>query len=250
VENKIIWLTGASSGIGAAVLELLLIQKAKVIASSRNLESLHEFQTKYPGQLELIQLDAAEPVSVQKCIEQISSKYGYIDIVILNAGNCYYFDPKNFSMDIIHKNFTVNFFGLANCIAASLPLLRKAKNAQIIGMSSSVSYLGLPSAEGYGAAKAASRYLLEALQAHLYAENISVSIICPGFVKTPLTDKNQFPMPFIISAQRAAQYIVTGIKKRKPEIAFPLSLIILFKFIAFLPHRLRIFILAKTAIPK
>jgi short-subunit dehydrogenase len=246
LENKIIWLTGASSGIGKAILEQLLFAKAKVIASSRNLDSLHELQLLYPNNLELIPVDVTKLPSVLSCTAEIQANHGLIDIAILNAGNCYYIDIRHFSAATIEKNFAVNFFGICNCIEAALPLLKNSKQAQLIGMSSSSAYIGLPMAEGYGSSKSAARYLLQSLQAHLRSENIAVSIICPGFVKTPLTDQNQFPMPFIIDATKAAKYIVAGIRKSKSEISFPRRLIWLLKLLNILPDNLRIFILSKT----
>lgn len=245
LNNKVIWITGASSGIGNAVLHRLLESGAIVIASSRKIDALQSLTTKYPQRLILISVDATDRESIYNCIDQISNRFNHIDIVILNAGNCVYFNAENFNVEILHKNFSLNYFGLALCIEASLKLLKKSVSPQIIGMTSAVAYLGLPTAEGYGAAKAAARYLLQCLQSSFKKDNISVSIICPGFVKTPLTDLNSFKMPFIISADKAANYIIRGIVNRQPEIAFPFRLVILFKLLNMLPSRLRIYLLSK-----
>lgn len=245
LAGKIIWLTGASSGIGKALLELLLVHKATVIATSRHLDGLEELKEKFRDQLELISADIVNLSSVNTCIEQIKKKYHYVDIAFLNAGNCYYLNAKNFDVNIIVKNFEVNFFGMANCIQGVLPLLRRAQSGQLVGMASSVAYVGLPTAEGYGASKSAVRYLLHALQAHLHEEKISVSVVCPGFIKTPLTDKNEFRMPFLVPVEEAAKYILSGIIRKKTEIAFPKKLIWIFKILAFLPDNLRISILAR-----
>lgn len=246
MNNKIVWLTGASSGIGNAILVKLLEEGAKVIASSRTALNISNLQSQFPASLQFIPIDVTELNSVQNCAKQIESEYGYIDIAILNAGNCIYMGINNFNVDIIKQNFEVNFFGLANCIQVSLPLLRKSKSPQLVGMSSASAYLPLPRAEGYGASKAAARYLLLALQAHLLRENIAVSVICPGFVKTPLTERNDFPMPFLVSSEYAAATIVRGIANKKAEIVFPKRLIWVLKLISLLPEKLRISLVART----
>jgi len=246
LSNKIIWITGASSGIGRELVVQLLQTNATVIASSRNLDSLQELKQLHANQLELLAVDVTNVGSIQASMMAIEKKYGRIDIAILNAGNCTYIDIASFSVIDLYKNFEVNFFGLANCIEACLPLLKKSKVPQLVGMSSAAAFLALPRAEGYGSAKAATRYMLEALQSHLKKENILVSIIYPGFVKTPLTDRNDFPMPFMISVNEAARNIVDGICKRKLEISFPRRLIWLLKFLSILPNKIRIIILSQT----
>lgn len=249
-NNKIIWITGASSGIGRELVEQLVATNAVIIACSRNINSLQELQLRYPSKLELVVVDVTDITSIQACMVLIEKKYGRIDIAILNAGNCTYIDIASFNVNTIRKNFAVNFFGLANCIEACLPLLRKSAAPHLVGMSSAAALLALPRAEGYGSAKAASRYMLEALQSHLKKENILVSIILPGFVKTPLTDQNDFPMPFMVSVNEAARCIISGIYKRKFEISFPRRLIWMLKLLATLPNKIRALILSKTVKPK
>src|SRR5208283_1068544 len=111
--------------------------------------------------------------------------------------------------------------GIANGIEAVLPVLRNSPHAQLVGMSSTLAYGPLPRAEAYGASKAAIRYLLEGLRIDLAAEHIPVSVVCPGFVKTPLTDRNDFPMPCLIGVEEAARRIVDGVAAQTAEIHFP-----------------------------
>jgi short-subunit dehydrogenase len=246
MENKVVWLTGASSGIGKAILLELLAQNASVIASSRSILELADLQRQFPSQLLLVQADVTDLNSVLTCAKEIDAKYGYLDIAVLNAGNCIYMGVHNFDVELIKQNFAVNFFGLTNCIQACLPLLRKSKSPQLVGMSSASAYLPLPRAEGYGSSKAAISYLLKSLQAHLRREKIVVSIIYPGFVKTPLTARNDFPMPFLMTAEAAAAKIVRGIANKETEISFPRPLIWLLKFISWLPDKIRIYLVSKT----
>lgn len=232
-DKKIVWLTGASSGIGAALVKKFLTEEYVVIASSRSLNALADYQ----DQIIFIQLDATKSDSIKECIGKIEQDYGRIDIAILNAGVCEYVEYPEFSLSTIEHNFSVNFFGMVRCIDAALPLLRNSSTPQLIGMSSSAVYMPFARAEGYGASKAAGMYLLRSLQAH--ADDINISIICPGFVKTPLTDKNNFPMPFLISSEKAANLIFKGIRKKKPVIEFPWQLIFILKILHLLPYRLQ-----------
>jgi short-subunit dehydrogenase len=140
---------------------------------------------------------------------------------------------------MIKTNFLSTVYG----VCASLPLLRKAIEPHIVIMSSSVVYLGLARAEAYGASKAAVRYFAQALNVHLASVKIPVSIIYPGFVKTALTDKNDFPMPFLISAHKAANYIFRGIVNYKSEIRFPFALILGLRLLGALPAKIQAYLL-------
>lgn len=236
-EKKVVWITGASSGIGAALVKKYLTDEYLVIASSRNLNTLAE----YESQINFFPVDVSKLESVRECIAKINQQYGRIDIAILNAGVCEYVEYPDFALSTIEHNFSVNFFGMLHCIDAALPLLRESSNPQLIGMSSSAVYMPFARAEGYGASKAAGMYLLRSMQAH--ADDISISIVFPGFVKTPLTDKNNFPMPFLVSAEKSADIIFKGIIKKKLIIEFPWQLIWILKILHILPYGLQNIIL-------
>ena len=133
----------------------------------------------------------------------------------------------------------INYMGFVYGIEAALPLLRESKDPYLVGMSSTVAWTGLPRAEAYGTSKAAIRHFLESLRVDLDPEGIDVSIICPGFVKTPLTDKNDFAMPMRITSEKAAEYIIRGMSSRKHEISFPPLFAFILKRIAGLPSKLR-----------
>lgn len=156
------------------------------------------------------------------------------DIVILNAGTCEYIDDiRALDEKLFHKVIDINLNGTVNCLAALLP---KLKSGAIIAiMSSSVTYLPFSRAQAYGASKAALDYLAKSLAIDLQSSNISVSLIRPGFVETPLTDKNDFAMPGKITTADASRYIRNGIAKRKKEINFPPLFISIMKLFAALP---------------
>jgi len=144
-----------------------------------------------------------------------------------------------FDAGLLKRVMDINFMGFVYGVEAALPLLREGNAPHLVGMSSTVAYTGLPRAEAYGASKAAIRYFLQALRVDLLPQKIDVSIICPGFVKTPLTDLNDFPMPMQISAETAARSIRKGMERRSHEIRFPVLFALILRVVAVLPSRLR-----------
>jgi len=135
--------------------------------------------------------------------------------------------------------------GTVYCVDAALPLLRAGNRGHLVGMSSTAAYAGLPRAEAYGASKAAVRYLFQSLDVDLASDNVDVSVILPGFVETPLTDKNDFPMPMRISVDEAVVAIIRGLEKRQREIAFPFSFALGLRIAARLPDAIRTRLFAK-----
>ena len=133
-----------------------------------------------------------------------------------------------------------NLFSAAHCVEAALPLLRRGDRPHLVAVSSSVTFLPLPRAEAYGASKAAMRYLFEALRVDLAAEGIAVTLVSPGFVDTPLTRRNDFPMPMLWPVERAAGHIATRLERRPLELAFPGLFIAALRLLAHLPARLRL----------
>jgi NAD(P)-dependent dehydrogenase (short-subunit alcohol dehydrogenase family) len=254
-KDKRIWLTGATSGIGLSLLETLLALGAKVIATGRNKEKIAHLIN--DDTCFFLKCDFEEKVDTEKLNQSLFNIFDTLDIAILNAGICEYLDDvKDFDVAFFEKTFKVNYFGMLSGIQASLPLLLKSDAPYLLGMSSAVAlFQGFPRAEAYGASKAAIRYTLEALQGHvgLLHPNFSISIIYPGFVKTPLTDKNDFQMPMRISSAEAAKIITHKMLKKPYQIAFPFSFIFLTKLLNFIiPTSLKIYFFKKSvnSIPK
>lgn len=242
--TRIVWITGASSGIGNALVQKFLKNNHTVIASSRTDNNLQKYATN--KNFCFLPVDITIESDVATCCNTIKQRFGKIDIAILNAGICEYIDIPNFDVIAFKRNFDVNVFGIFICIKHCMPLLEKSEKPQLAGVSSSAAYLPFPRAEGYGASKAASLYLLYALQSHLKYTKISVNVICPGFVKTPLTDKNDFKMPFLVDIKSAANYIFLGIMRNKHTIEFPFRLVLVLRLLAALPRSLQNYILAMT----
>lgn len=239
VKGRRIWVTGASTGIGRAVALELARRGAVVVASARNKGALNEMaEACGADRVFALPLDVTDRRATLQAADEIRRKLKGLDVAFLNAGICEYVDVSKFDSAVFERTMQVNFLSMVYGIEAILPLLRASDNAQLIGMSSTVAYRGLPRAEAYGASKAAIKHLFESLQIDLKREGISVSVVCPGFVRTPLTDRNDFPMPFRVEAEEAAERVVDGIEAGSPEIHFPKRFSIPFKLLALLPNRL------------
>lgn len=229
-----ILITGATSGIG----KQLSIEYAKnghnVFALGRNQVSLDELNKLYA--IIPIHADITSIKELSIAYDQIIKITSYIDILILNAGTCEYLDLKSFSHEIFRRVMEVNFFGTINSLEIFLPLLKKSTQPHLVGVVSMAYYLPLSRAEAYGSSKAALNYLFESLAIDLKTDNIDVTVVNPGFVETPLTKLNDFPMPFTVSVEKATQIIINGISKRSAEVCFPKKLTIPMKIFSLLPR--------------
>lgn len=234
-----IWLTGASSGMGRAMAEQLAAQGHLLALSARHTEPLQEIADRFPGQIWVLPVDMTDAAAVKSVGQTISREWGALDWAILNAGTCEYVDVEQFEAAMFERVMQTNVLGTANCIEAALPLLRNGAQPRLIGVGSSVTFCPLPRAEAYGASKAALRYLFQSLELDLARWGIGVSLVSPGFVETPLTASNDFPMPMQVSSEKAAGIILRGLEKGKREISFPGPFIAVLKLIGALPNVLR-----------
>lgn len=246
-----VWITGASTGIGRAVSIELAARGARLAVTARNESRLQALIEELDGEGHLVvPADLCDRKANVSAVEKIAVDFGGIDIALFNAGSAQYVDIKNFDSHLFEDILKINVMSMVYGIEAVLPVLRSSQHPHLVGMSSLAGYMGMPRSEAYGASKAAVRNMLQALRISLMPEKIPVSIICPGFVKTPLTDKNDFPMPMIIEADRAAKIIADGIEKQKEEICFPLVFAMLMKMIGSLPSRWQTRIVTKITNPK
>ena len=239
-DRRRIWLTGASSGIGAQMAEALLVSGALLALTARTLEPLKALSDRYPGQVLLVPGDLTDSVQVREIGKRIAQAWGALDTVILNAGTCEYVDARQFDAALVERVVRTNLLASSYCLESALPLLRAGSQPHLVGVVSSVTYWPLPRAGAYGASKAGLRYLLESLRIDLAQENIDVTLVSPGFVDTPLTEHNDFPMPMRWSAQKAAKHICQRLEKRPLEIAFPAPFIAILRLLANLPKRLQV----------
>jgi NAD(P)-dependent dehydrogenase (short-subunit alcohol dehydrogenase family) len=250
VKDRRVWVTGASAGIGRTVVVELVRRGANVIASARNEQALNDLARECGGdRVVVLPLDVTDRQANLHAVEVIRQRLGGLDIAFFNAGTCEYVDVAKFDSAIFERTMQTNVLSMVYGIEAALPLLRGGRQPQLIGMSSTVAYRGLPRTEAYGASKAAIKHLFESLQIDLQRDGIAVSVVCPGFVRTPLTDRNDFPMPFLVEVEEAARRIVDGIEARHPEIHFPKRFSIPFKLLALLPNRLYVALCSRMVRP-
>lgn len=219
IQNETIWITGGSSGIGYALVERLA-KHNKVIVSARNQSMLQEMANTIEN-VSFVVFDVADKTQIHRVTEELKQTTHHIDRAILNAGHCEYLDIDNPDWDIMERMIAVNYLGMVHSLQACLPLLKNASKPHLIGISSQVISAPFTQAEGYGASKAAIRYWLDALRVDLARFNIDVTSIMPGFVDTPLTQKNTFNMPFLMDSAQAADRIITAIADRCFSCSFP-----------------------------
>lgn len=237
ITGKTVLITGVTSGIGKSLANLLIAQGAQVIGVARRHGELKELENEYNDKFTGICADVSVQESWSKIIELLPC---LPDVVILNAGNCEYMEQGKVDADLVKRVFQVNYF--ANIYAAEALLNRYPKNFPFhwVVVSSSAYYFAMPRGEAYGASKAALSYFFESLQ--LSYANAKFSMVHPGFVETPLTDKNDFAMPFKITSEQAANIIVNGIHKNKKQINFPFIFTLILKTLGMLPAGLRFYI--------
>ncbi len=224
-----ILITGATSGIGRQLALDYHQEGHEVWALGRNQEALDELSDKG---LQTARLDLENRTASLEWFSAMTP----IDLAILNAGSCEYVDLPEFDSALVSRVMRSNVESMAVSIEGVLPLLRKADRPHLVAVGSSAAYVPLPRAEAYGASKAAIEYLIRTLRVDLFRENIDVSLVCPGFVKTPLTDRNDFPMPFRISVDEASEYMRRGIARRKLEIHFPKRFTYFLKILSLIPE--------------
>jgi NAD(P)-dependent dehydrogenase (short-subunit alcohol dehydrogenase family) len=230
MDSRTVLVTGATSGIGLALYEKYTAQGDNVIACGRDKNKLQKLCAKA---FQNLVFDMTEPAQV----ESVSVDIEEIDILILNAGDCKYIDDaKHFDGKMFSDIISTNLSSLGALLQFFLPLVKKG--GQVVFVSSSATIVPFPRSEAYGASKAGMDYLANSLRLDLVCEDIGVTLVHPGFIKTPLTDKNTFEMPFLLSSEEAASRIFTGVNRRAKYLHFPRRLTILLKVFSLLPSSL------------
>ena len=241
-QNLTVWLTGATSGIGLAVLAELVSKGHRVIATGRNRDKLESIMAEYGSAVTPLAGDVTDPGDCRRFREQLMEMQP-IDWAILNAGTCEYMDVSAFDADLVSRVINTNVVGTARAIEAVLPALRASRGNRrrplLAVVGSSAWWFPFTRSEAYGASKAGIAYLTESLRADLAAEGIDVSLVSPGFVRTPLTDQNDFAMPFLMEADDAARIMVRDLGRHKADIHFPKRFTLMLKLLACLPRSLR-----------
>lgn len=244
------WVTGASSGIGRAIALALAHEGWRVIASARGsdgLESLVREAVGLKGSIHSYPLDVANAQQISDEFAAFNQAHGPVVLAVLNAG-VYSpveitgaLDPAPFA-----QSMQVNYMGVVNCLAPLVPAQISHGRGHVVIISSVTGYGGLPRAAAYGPTKAALINLAQCLKFDLDRAGLHISVVCPGFVDTPATESNPFPMPFLISAEDAAQRILAGVQQGRFEISFPRRFTYVLKFINMLPYRIYFFLIKRV----
>lgn len=218
--GRVIWLVGASTGIGRATAERLHALGATVIVSARSAATLDAFVRAHAGS-HAMPLDATDRDAMRDAARRIVDQFGRLDMAVYCAG---YYKPMRataFDLDDALRHEQVNYVGALHLLDAVLPVLLRQRSGHLSLVSSVSGYRGLPNALAYGPTKAALINLAESLYFDLTDHGIGVSVVCPGYVETPLTEQNDYKMPGLITAEQAAQNIVDGWRRGQFEIHFP-----------------------------
>lgn len=235
LDGKVAWIVGASSGIGAAVARELVDRGAHVAVSARRKQQLDEVAG--DGML-AVTADVTDAASVAAAAAALEQQLGALDLVVMCAGYWQQMDPRDWRTEVFDRHINVNLIGMSNTIAAVLPRMLERRSGVLAGVASVAGYRGLAGAEAYGATKAAQINLLESLRIHLARTGVRVVTVCPGFVRTELTARNQFRMPFLIDADQAARSICNGLERGRAEVIFPLQMALLMKAARLVPTSL------------
>jgi len=249
--RKICWIIGASSGIGEALVNKFYEENYDLVISARSLDKLELIKenllskNKNLGKILVDELDVSNCDSLQKTLAKTVSQFQKIDLVIFCSGLYQPMSAIDFDLELSKKIIDVNLVGALNLLHLIIPQMTKQKSGHIAVIASVAGYCGLPKSFAYGASKAALINLCEGIYPELKLNKIDLSVINPGFVKTRLTDQNNFKMPFLISSQEAADVIFQGLMKKKFEIHFPKKFTFFLKILRLLPYKIFFFITKK-----
>ena len=243
-NQKKIWITGASSGIGKAVAEKFAAEGWKVAVSARRKELLQDMAK--DQNISSFPLDVTDRSQINNVFKNILKEFGNIDVCLFSSGTYEPKDEQNIDPDKIKNVINVNFLGVIDCVKTVEEYFKNKKTGHISIVSSIAGYRGLPNSSGYGPSKAALTNFCESIYFDFKKFGVRVSVISPGFIKTPLTDKNEFPMPFLKTVDYAANQIFNGLVKSNAfEIHFPKGLTLTLKFLRILPYKLYLFLVDK-----
>ena len=242
-KSRRVWIVGASSGIGAALVSALREKGARVALSARSADKLNTLATEADL---VLPLDVTDADSIQKTYAEIEHNWDGIDLIIYCAG--YYKPMRAWEMEPteIETTLKINLHGVYNLLHTAVPQLLDQASGGICLIASVAGYTGLPNAVAYGPSKAAMINLAQILFSELKPKGIDIYLVNPGFVDTRLTQQNDFVMPALITPDEAAMSIIAGFEKGNFEIHFPKRFTRIMRLLAVLPDRLRFYLLKKA----
>ena len=245
MSKKTIWITGGSTGIGKALAIKFANNGWNVAVSARRVELLDDLSKNYEN-ISSFPLDVTDKAKCIEVFNQIKTKFENIDICFFSTGTWNPKKEKEIDVEQMEDVFKVNFFGTVNSIKAVEQYYRERENGIITIVSSIAGYRGLPNSTGYGPSKSALNNLAESLYFDFKRSNVRVCLVSPGFIKTPMTDKNDFKMPFLKTTDYAAEKIYDGLVNKKSfEIIFPPQIAFIYKIFQILPNKVYNYLINK-----
>ncbi|MGQ0457585.1 MAG: SDR family NAD(P)-dependent oxidoreductase [Hyphomicrobium sp.] len=233
---RVVWITGASTGIGRDLALRMARDGAMVAASARSAEKLAQLVASSPN-IRAFPVDVTDVSAVAATVTRIEADLGAIDLAVLNAGVWHPMTVTDYDLEKATESMSVNYVGVINAVA---PLMQAmcARGAGHIALVASVAgYRGLPKGSAYGPTKSALINFAESVYPSLKAKGVKMQIVNPGFVETPMTAVNDFPMPFIVTSDEAARRIHEGLVRDKFEIVFPRRMALLMKLLRMIRYR-------------
>ncbi|HEV7319352.1 MAG TPA: SDR family NAD(P)-dependent oxidoreductase [Ensifer sp.] len=239
-EQRLAWVTGASAGLGRALAIRLVREGYSVVVTARSHEKLVNLQHEAAGEgrITVLDGDVTDPQDMERVLAAIEYDHGHLSLVVLNAGVAIPVRGDDLHRDVFEKSFAVNLNGVVNCLLPAVAHMKAQGYGHIAIVSSIAGYAGLPTSAAYGATKAALINMAESLKFDLDRLGIRLQIINPGLADTPGTQRLRFPRSAVVSDEDAAGRIVTGLKSRRFEVAFPRRLAYAVKLMHLLPYRL------------
>jgi NAD(P)-dependent dehydrogenase (short-subunit alcohol dehydrogenase family) len=236
---KSLVITGASSGLGLALAQHYLEQGAVVGAVARRAELLQSLSEKFPQQVHCYPLDVRDAAAMQAAAQDFIARAGVPDIVIANAGVSIG-TLTEYAEDVaaFQQVMDINVLGMVHTFQPFVAAMRDRRKGTLVGIASVAGFRGLPGAGAYSASKAAAISYLESLRVELHDSGVKVVTICPGYIKTPMTVINPYPMPFILDADEAASRMASAIERQAVFAVVPWQMGLLGWALKILPRRL------------
>ncbi|WP_366246922.1 SDR family NAD(P)-dependent oxidoreductase [Devosia sp. 67-54] len=235
VRHRVAWVTGAGSGIGHGLALRLARDGWRVAVSARTATDLDALAAESKA-IAAFPLDVTDEAGCARTTRRIEGELGPIELAVFNAGAYFPTTAEDFSVANFRKTVDVNLLGEVNCMAGVVPSMLARRSGHIVLMGSLTGFVGLPTAASYGATKAALNNMAQAFKPDFERFGITISVINPGFVKTPATDRNTFPMPFLIGVDEAVDHIMAGIARRQFDISFPWQMRAAIRLLQVLPN--------------
>lgn len=248
-SQRVVLITGASSGIGRALAVAWARRGARVALLARRAEALEEVAGAVEaagGRAFAVVADVRKSEAVKAAVELVEREWGRVDVLVANAGVGEITRAEGFPVEKAREVFETNVVGAMNAVAAVLPGMFARGDGQLVAISSLAAYRGLPGSGAYCASKAALSTFFESLRVELRGRNIAVTTIHPGFVKTPMTTGRNQPMPFLVEVERAAELMLRAVESRRRTYAFPWQLAWIARLTKHLPDALHDRILARS----